>query len=84
MGASACSSSSCALIARIIVASSSSQRAIGTPDWTMAIAVPTASWVVGNEHTAAEIASGIGRSRSVSSVMIPSVPSDPMKRWVRS
>ena len=72
------------MTALIEVASSSSQRATGTPAWTIAIAVATASRVVGNEQIAAEIASGIGRSRSVSSVIIPSVPSDPMKRWVRS
>jgi hypothetical protein len=72
------------LTARIDVASSSSQRATGTPAWTVAIAVATAACVVGNEQTAAEIASGIGRSRNVSSVMIPSVPSEPTNRCVRS
>ena len=72
------------MTARIDVASSSSQRATGTPACTVAMAVATASCVLGNEQIAAEIASGIGRSRSVSSVMIPSVPSEPMNRCVRS
>ena len=37
-----------------------------------------------NEHTAADIASGTAYSRTVTSVMTPSVPSEPTKRRVRS
>ena len=72
------------MTARIIAASSSSQRAIGIPAWTVAIAVATAASTLGSEHVAAETASGMPRTRSVSSVMMPSVPSEPMKRCVRS
>jgi hypothetical protein len=37
-----------------------------------------------NEHAAAVIVSGMPRSLMVSSLMIPSVPSAPTNRWVRS
>ena len=44
----------------------------------------TASPIDGNVQTAAETASGCGYSRTVISVMTPSVPSEPTNRRVRS
>ena len=44
----------------------------------------TASPVPGNEHTAAEIASGSGYSFTVTSVMMPRVPSLPTNKRVKS
>ena len=43
-----------------------------------------AALTVGNGQTPAEIASGMPCSFSVISVMMPSVPSEPTKRRVRS
>ena len=48
------------------------------------IVVRTAASMLGNEQIAAEIASGIGYRRSVTSVITPSVPSLPTNRRVRS
>jgi protein-L-isoaspartate O-methyltransferase len=48
------------------------------------ITVSTAASTPGKAQTALEIASGTGYSLTVSSVMMPSVPSEPMKRRVRS
>ena len=84
VGASGWSSWACSLTARIIAASSSSHRAIGTPACTVAIAVATAASTLGSEHTADDTASGMGRRRRVSSVIMPSVPSEPMNRCVKS
>ena len=39
---------------------------------------------VGKAHTAADIASGVGWTRSVASQTRPSVPSEPMNSRVRS
>ena len=65
-------------------ASTNSTRAIGTPIWMVSITADTASPMLGNAHTAADTASGCGYSFSVISVMMPSVPSLPMNRRVRS
>ena len=46
--------------------------------------VRTAPSIVSNGHTAAEIASGRPYSRSVTSVMTPSVPSEPTNSRVKS
>ena len=59
-------------------------RAIGRPDWMVSIVVSQAERTSGNEHVPAAIASGMPESRSVISTIAPSVPSEPMKRWVRS
>ena len=72
------------LIIAIVSASTNSQRATGMPCCTMAMAASTAAVMLGKAHTAAAICSGMPRTLSVSSVMMPSVPSEPMKRWVRS
>ena len=72
------------LTARAVRASSRSQRAIGTPIWMMAIVVRTATSTLGNEPTAAATASGSGYGRSVISVKMPSVPSLPTDRRLRS
>lgn len=44
----------------------------------------TASPMESNAHTPAEISSGMPRSRSVASVITPSVPSEPTNSLVRS
>jgi hypothetical protein len=72
------------LTARIAWASSSSQRAIGTPIWIVSMVVCTAASMLGKKHTAALTASGSGYSRNVTSVITPSVPSLPTNRRVRS
>ena len=59
-------------------------RATGMPDWMVGITVSTASSRVSKLQTAAEIASGTPCSRSVTSVMTPSVPSEPTNSRVRS
>ena len=64
--------------------SSSSMRATGMPHCMIAITVSTASRRVGNWQVADDIASGMPCSRIWISVMMPSVPSDPMNRRVRS
>ena len=70
--------------ASMVSSSSSSMRATGTPDWIATITVLTASSMVGNGHTADEIASGMPCRRSRISVITPSVPSEPTSRRVRS
>ncbi len=59
-------------------------RATGTPSWIVAMTVFTAESIVGKLQTATATASGNGCSRSVISLMIPSVPSDPTNKRVRS
>ena len=59
-------------------------RATGMPDWMVAMVALQAASTLGNGQTPAEIASGIPDSRSVISVMMPSVPSLPTRRRVRS
>ena len=71
-------------MASICASSSSSIRATGTPLWIVWITVSTAAAIVGKAQTAAEIASGMPYSRTVTSVMMPSVPSEPTKSRVRS
>jgi len=73
-----------ALIAFMVRPHSASLRAIGIPACSVWITVLTAPPMSLNEHTAADIASGTAYSRTVISVMTPSVPSDPTKRRVRS
>ncbi|MOA39886.1 hypothetical protein D3C78_1617000 [compost metagenome] len=72
------------LTERTLAASMNSTRAIGTPIWMISITLWTASSSVGKLHTAADTASGCGYRRTVTSVMMPSVPSLPMKMRVRS
>ena len=74
----------CALTMRTVLWSISSTRAIGTPSWMIWMVVRTAASMLGNEQIAAEIASGSGYSRTVTSVITPSVPSLPTIRRVRS
>jgi hypothetical protein len=62
----------------------SSTRATGTPSWRIAMTEATASPMESNAHTPAEISSGMPRSRSVASVITPSVPSEPTNSLVRS
>ena len=59
-------------------------RATGMACASTSITVSTASSSVGNAHAAAVIDSGVGWTRSVTSVISPSVPSLPMNRRVRS
>ena len=59
-------------------------RAIGMPLASTSITQSTAPSSVANAHVAAVIASGVGCSRSVASVISPSVPSEPIIRCVRS
>ena len=82
--ASGSPSPECWLQALTCTSSRSSIRAIGTPAWMVAITVSTAPASVSNEQAAAEIASGMPQSRSCTSVMMPSVPSEPTKSRVRS
>ena len=70
--------------ASMVSSSSSSMRATGTPDWMARMTVLTASSMVANGHTAAEIASGMPCRLSRISVITPSVPSEPTSRRVRS
>ena len=72
-----------AFSAAIVVASSSSQRVTGTPEPMIAAAARHADSIDGKAARATTMCSGIGCSRSVSSVMTPSVPSEPTKRPVR-
>ena len=69
---------------RTALASINSTRAIGTPIWIMVMVVRTAASMLGNEHTAANTASGKGYKRKVISVITPSVPSLPTIKRVRS
>ena len=59
-------------------------RATGMPDWIVMITASQAALTVGNGQMPAEIASGMPCSLRVISVMMPSVPSEPTKRRVRS
>ena len=59
-------------------------RATGMPDWMVAIAALQAASTDGNGQMPPEIASGMPCSFSVSSVMTPSVPSEPTNSRVRS
>jgi len=59
-------------------------RAIWPPLITRSVTVATASCSVGNAQLAAATLDGSGCSRSVSSVMMPSVPSAPIIRCSRS
>ena len=69
---------------RTVLTSISSTRAIGTPSWMTWMVVRTAASMLGKEQTAAEMASGSGYRRTVTSVITPSVPSLPTNRRVRS
>ncbi len=84
MGASARVSFEWALMARMLAQSRSSHRAIGTPCWIVSITQVTASRTLGNWQVAADTDSGWGCRRRVSSVTMPSVPSEPTKSRVRS
>ena len=57
---------------------------MGMPSWIVAMVVLTAASTLGNEQVAALIASGCGYTRSVISVITPSVPSLPTNSRVRS
>ena len=59
-------------------------RATGMPNWIVWITARTAASIESNAQTAADTASGCPKRRTVTSVMTPSVPSDPTKRRVRS
>ena len=61
-----------------------SQRAIGMPACSVWITVSTAPSMFAKEQVAADIASGTAYRRTVTSVMMPSVPSAPTNRRVRS
>ncbi|MNV70568.1 hypothetical protein D3C71_1635420 [compost metagenome] len=69
---------------RTLAASMNSTRATGTPIWMISMTLCTASSSVSKLQTAADTASGCGYSRTVTSVMMPSVPSLPTKMRVRS
>ena len=72
-----------AFSAAIVIASRSSQRSTGTPTPMIAAAARHAASTDGNAARATTTWSGIGCRRSVSSVITPSVPSEPTKRLVR-
>ncbi|MNR49883.1 hypothetical protein D3C85_1693260 [compost metagenome] len=74
----------CRFTARTLAASMNSTRAMGTPIWMISITLWTAESSVGKLQTAADTASGCGYSRTVTSVMMPRVPSLPTKMRVRS
>ena len=59
-------------------------RATGMPDWIVRMVALHAASTEGNGQMPDEIASGMPASRSVNSVMMPSVPSEPTIRRVRS
>ena len=59
-------------------------RATGMPDWMVRMVALQHASTDGNGQTPAAIASGMPASRSVSSVMTPSVPSEPTISRVRS
>ena len=59
-------------------------RATGMPACITAMTEETAPASVANWQVAAAIASGMPWRRSATSVITPSVPSEPMKRRVRS
>jgi hypothetical protein len=54
------------------------------PDWIVMMVVLQAASTDGNGQTPDAIASGIPASRSVSSTMTPSVPSEPIISRVKS
>ncbi|MNV01454.1 hypothetical protein D3C71_916550 [compost metagenome] len=84
MGSSRRVSLLCAFTMRTVWWSMSSTRAIGTPIWMIWMVVRTAASMLGKEQMAALTASGSGYRRTVISVMMPSVPSLPTIRRVRS
>jgi hypothetical protein len=57
---------------------------MGMPVWIVAITQSTAAAMLGKAQTAADTASGWPCRRRVSSVIRPSVPSDPTNSAVRS
>lgn len=59
-------------------------RATPVPSWTSCTTVSTAPSSASKAQTAATVASGMPYRRKVSSVMTPSVPSDPTSSRVRS
>ena len=69
---------------RIWGALANSIRATGMPDCSTPTATSSAAPTEGNWQVAAETASGSPCKRSCTSVMMPSVPSLPRKRRVRS
>lgn len=66
------------------LASKNSHLAIEMPDLTIAVAAFTPSAKLLNLTIAAAIFSGIPNTRSVNSVIIASVPSEPTNNLVRS
>ena len=65
------------------VGKGAAQRAMGMPDCSVCITVSTAPPISLNEQVAADMASGMAYRRSVTSVMMPRVPSDPTNKRVR-
>ena len=59
-------------------------RATGRPDWIVSIVASQAARTLAKGQWPPAIASGTPASRSVISTMIPSVPSEPTNRRVRS
>ena len=59
-------------------------RATGMPIWMVAITALQAASTLGNGQTPPAIAWGMPCSLSVSEVMMPSVPSEPIRSRVRS
>ena len=59
-------------------------RATGTPSWMVWITVCTALATSGKAQVALDIASGSGCRRTVTSVTMPRVPSEPTNSRVRS
>ncbi len=59
-------------------------RATGMPLCMVATTASTAPRMVAKVHTAEAIVSGTGCSRTVTSVITPSVPSAPTKSFVKS
>ena len=59
-------------------------RATGMPVWIANIVAWQAPRTLSNEQAAAAMVSGMPRSLMVSSLMMPSVPSAPTNRCVRS
>ena len=51
---------------------------------TLSVRIREATCMCSNSQTAAEVASGTPYSRSATSVMTPSVPSEPTSRCVKS
>ena len=74
----------CALIAAIVHASSSSTRVTPAPAATIVVAARHADSTSGNESRRTTACSGIPCRRTVSSVITPSVPSEPTSRPRRS